>query len=289
MPSYLHHASPPPRSKVRAFIHTFLVILVPFVLAFLASWFFTRRPSKKMKTKKKKTLGQILPDPRDGAHQALLEPIPRCGVLIVGDVHGCLSELQALIHRHRVQYPEMPVVFVGDIVNKGPFSAECVAFIRSLPCSYAVRGNHDDEALRHIFLATKTREPPPERYQWTQKLSVPDVEWLQNLPYSLAIPALGVLVVHAGIDPGTPLANQSAEVMTTTRGWAHIYDGRHGFIVFGHDARSGLQQHSHAWGIDTGCVYGRRLSAARVWVEGEAVQRELVSVDALDVYEVHKG
>jgi bis(5'-nucleosyl)-tetraphosphatase (symmetrical) len=60
--------------------------------------------------------------------------------------------------------------------------------------------------------------------------------------------------------------------------WASQYDGALGHVVFGHDARRGLQQYPHATGLDTGCVYGGRLSALILpgW--------QIVSVPAARVY-----
>ena len=68
-------------------------------------------------------------------------------VLIVGDVHGCLEELKALLEKANYQDGKTTVVLAGDVCNKGPLSAETVAFCRqnNFLC---VRGNHDHAALK---------------------------------------------------------------------------------------------------------------------------------------------
>jgi predicted phosphodiesterase len=68
-------------------------------------------------------------------------------VLIVGDVHGCLDELKALLEKANYAAGRTSVVLVGDVCNKGPHSAATVAFCRqnNFLC---VRGNHDHSALK---------------------------------------------------------------------------------------------------------------------------------------------
>mmetsp|Transcript_21469 Transcript_21469/g.63366 ORF Transcript_21469/g.63366 Transcript_21469/m.63366 type:complete len:163 (+) Transcript_21469:447-935(+) len=111
---------------------------------------------------------------------------------------------------------------------------------------------------------------------------------------------MNTLVVHAGVVPGVPLVRQRPENLLKMRNilrrpgmalaaierdvdgssaWASAYDGSMGHIVFGHDAKRGLQREAHATGLDTGCCYGKELSALVL------PQREVVSVPARRVYE----
>ena len=94
----------------------------------------------------------------------------------------------------------------------------------------------------------------------------------------------GVRVVHAGVVPGVPIAQQQRRNLlkmralepdgTATsswreRSWAADYTGPP-HVVFGHNAQAGLQLCKAATGLDTGCVYGGSLSAL-VLAAGERV------------------
>ncbi len=116
-----------------------------------------------------------------------------------------------------------------------------------------------------------------------------DLEWLRELPYTISIPSLDALVVHAGLVPNVVLemqefgdmhsmrnlvsetveviagsigtsANAYSAVSSATEGvaWASVWAGRP-HVYFGHDAKRGLQQYEHATGLDTGCCYGECL------------------------------
>jgi len=99
-------------------------------------------------------------------------------------------------------------------------------------------------------------------------------------------------VVHGGLVPGVPLDRQDPDLMMNLRSieedgtptkklkgrpWAALWSGPER-IVFGHDAIRSLQEHRFATGLDTGCVYGRKLTALIL------PERRLVSVDARREY-----
>lgn len=90
-------------------------------------------------------------------------------LIIIGDVHGCLAELKLLLTQCDYRSERDTLVFVGDLVNKGPFSAEVVKFVRSIG-AVCVRGNHDDTAIFHALQANVHDVNPPERYQYLKEL-----------------------------------------------------------------------------------------------------------------------
>ena len=192
--------------------------------------------------------------------------------LIIGDVHGCIEELDALLEKYGAG---RQVVFVGDLVAKGPDSHAVVKRARKLEAR-AVLGNHDARALAYAKAIQKGDDPKmAERHIAVfETLTERDFEWLDTLPYVLKLKEHDTLVVHGGLRPGVPLKKQRPEDMMNLRSlideelpsyriegapWASLWKGPR--VVFGHDAIRGLQIHKHAIGLDTGCVYGGSLSA----------------------------
>ena len=91
-------------------------------------------------------------------------------LIIIGDVHGCLEELKLLLLHCSYRKETDKVVFVGDLVNKGPYSAEVVKFVRKIGAR-CVRGNHDDAALSKALKAKKSDKDLPSHYQYLKELN----------------------------------------------------------------------------------------------------------------------
>jgi len=215
-------------------------------------------------------------------------------VIAIGDVHGCIDELQDLL-RECDYRPGDLVVFLGDLVSKGPDSIAVVQMAREIG-AIGVRGNHDFEVVRwHQAIKSGVDSPVvgSEHFHIANCLTTADMKWLYSLPWYISSPDLGALFVHAGFVSGIRLGKQNPRLMMNMRSilpdgtvtskffnnwpWARLWDGPQ-TVLFGHDADRGLQQYEHAIGLDTGCVYGGRLTACIL------PEKKLVSVNARREY-----
>lgn len=215
--------------------------------------------------------------------------------IFVGDVHGCADELGDLLDALKYAQGVDTLVVVGDLVARGPDSGGAVRRAREAG-AIGVRGNHDEKVLlwwraaqahgrgvadRKIRLSDRHRVA-------VGQLMDPEFEWLDSLPLMKRFAAHNIVVVHAGVDPRHAFEQQEAVNLLHIRSvdehdrptrtldgrpWARVWSGPE-HIVFGHDARRALQLESFATGLDTGCCYGRALTAL-VLEEGESVAIDL--------------
>ena len=65
---------------------------------------------------------------------------------VVGDLHGCLEQLQTLLHAAQFDRERDRLFSVGDLIDRGPDSMDCVRLLRE-PWFFAVLGNHEKMAL----------------------------------------------------------------------------------------------------------------------------------------------
>jgi hypothetical protein len=213
--------------------------------------------------------------------------------ILIGDIHGCLDELGDLLEACAVDWKADRVISVGDLVAKGPDSHGVLQLVRETGIR-AVLGNHDAKLLTIGAEGARSGEADPDHHTVVAR-TLDEHDWalLGGLPLHLEFPELNLLVVHGGIRPGVPLAEQPRGVLMNLRSitaagapsnrvdagvpWASLWMGPE-HVVFGHDALRGLQQHPHATGLDTGCVYGRSLTALIL------PEHRLVSVPARRTY-----
>jgi len=228
--------------------------------------------------------------------------------IIIGDVHGCRSELEGLLDQVAFASGDR-LIFVGDLVARGPDSLGVLDVARRTG-AIVVRGNHEQKLLdwRNARTAWMHGEaaakPPISRMHRDIARSLRPVDWklLETAPLFVDLPEHGARIVHAGVVPGLSFHAQHPQTLMRirtvrlhsgeTRGkrgkaanvlWGTVYAGPPQ-VVFGHNAAPGLQLHPWATGLDTGCVYGGHLTAM-VLAHGQKIPRGLPARRAVLVSE----
>ncbi|MBA3540775.1 MAG: metallophosphoesterase [Deltaproteobacteria bacterium] len=220
--------------------------------------------------------------------------------IAIGDVHGCLEELDELLG---LLGPGHRLVFLGDLVDRGPDPVGVVRRVRELGAE-CVMGNHDEkhvrwaqhEAKRRANPAYKNpmRPLPDERRAQHAALGDDGVAFLASLPIKLAL-GDNWWAVHGGVAPRRAFAEQKSATLLRCRWvdeagamipspdpgpggrhWATMWAGPEN-LIYGHHVHGVEPRIDRAApgvmcvGIDTGCCFGGRLTAY-VIETGEAIQ-----------------
>jgi len=209
------------------------------------------------------------------------EQATRGRLFAVGDIHGCVDELVVLLGAIDPQ-PGDKLVFLGDYVDRGPSPKgviDCLIDLRdSLRCQTVfLRGNHEDMFCAFLgehgshgeaFLFNGGRQTlasygvkmGTQRAQVAALIPPPHLEFLRALELSHVVDPY--VFVHAGISPLHPLDQQQEEDLLWIR--EEFIRNRHRLaktVIFGHTPQREVLWHlPYKIGLDTGCVYGNKLS-----------------------------
>lgn len=224
--------------------------------------------------------------------------------LVIGDIHGQLDALDVTLDciASDPNHADLPLVFVGDYMDRGPHSAGVLNRLMALQTSdprdvYCLRGNHEQLLLNFLD------NPPMNAPVWfangglatlksfgirATKLDMRGERVLmvrERLKMELGDAALGFLqalpnmwqtgnvaVVHAGADPGKPLPDQEDDVLI----WGHVdfksrprADGI--WVVHGHTIVPNVMVHQGRISVDTGAFQTGALPAVAVSADGVCV------------------
>lgn len=218
--------------------------------------------------------------------------------ILIGDVHGCLVELEILLKRLSVTSKDT-VIFLGDLVDKGPHSPETVNLIRQSGWN-SLRGNHEDRYLRYLAHEEKKANVPGyfnpmrplqgEHLRTFQSLTPEDWSFLKSCPTMIRWD--DTILVHAGVDGSLPLDRQKMKDLLNLEKvggthWSGSYRGKN-HVVYGHSPTlsgkprivANSKSNSITFGLDTGCVHGGALTAMIIDPSGVSFE----SVPARKVY-----
>lgn len=233
---------------------------------------------------------------------------------IIGDVHGCFDELNELLEKlgyklarnarnsFDVQNPPgRKAVFVGDLVDRGTNSPDVLRLAMSMTRegkAFCVPGNHDAKLLKYLSgrqvtvshgLAETVAQLENEPAEFRREVA----EFIDSLVSHYVFDNGKLVVAHAGMKEnlqgrGSGRVRDFALYGETTGetdefglpvryNWAADYRGR-AMVVYGHVPTPNPEWLNNTICIDTGCVFGGRLTALRY------PEKELVAVNARRVY-----
>jgi protein phosphatase len=237
---------------------------------------------------------------------------------IIGDVHGCYAELLDLLDRLGYQIVHQPdenglpsltatppsgrkAIFVGDLGDRGPNTPAVYRLVMNMVSAGTARcvlGNHDDKLLRHLRgnkvkishgFAETVAQLETENQDFRDRIR-------DFLAYRVAHYELDggrLVVAHAGLKQefigrasgtvrsfalyGDTTGETDELGLPVRRDWALEYRGP-ALVVYGHTPVAHPARVNNTINIDTGCVFGGRLSALRY------PERDIVSVQARQKY-----
>ena len=232
---------------------------------------------------------------------------------IVGDVHGCLEELVALlaaldyrVDRRRQAFAVTPprrrtLVFVGDLVDRGPAAPDVLRLAMSMVregTALCVAGNRDVELVRALrgravkvtrgmMRTLKQLEAEPDGFHKET------MRFLRGLPSQLVLDKGRLAIAHAGLKEAMQGRDSAAarafalfgelngkrdeSGLPVRKNWAAKYRGK-ALVVHGHTPVTQPVWQNNTVNIDTGCVYGGHLTALRY------PERKTVSIPAAAIY-----
>ena len=203
-------------------------------------------------------------------------------VIIFGDIHGCHQEWQDLMDKLKVTSKDR-LISVGDLICKGPSSRKTLDMAMSMKNLTCIIGNHELRFLRAWEEGKRPTKPydAPVLEELGQQFEK-YMTFISNWPHYIEDPEF--LVIHGGLRPGVELSQQDPTDLAHLRTvppddkpWYEYYTAKRP-VIFGHWAQKGLVVRNNAIGLDTGCVYGKKLSAVLL------PEREIVSVPARKAY-----
>ncbi|AFL49717.1 serine/threonine protein phosphatase 1 [Sinorhizobium fredii] len=190
----------------------------------------------------------------------------------VGDIHGCLAQLDDLLEAIESSAPGGRVIFLGDLVDRGPESRGVVERIMAGPTKagwqwITLKGNHEDMLL-------SARKGLAEMSSWLMNggdetlesyggaIPLSHLVWMAELPSIIIEPYR--IFVHAGVEETIPLEEQDDDIllwMRTEPNYSGYYWGRH--VCHGHTpSSSNPRTVGNRTNVDSGAVFGGVLSCA---------------------------
>ncbi|MDR2089172.1 MAG: polynucleotide kinase-phosphatase [Clostridiales Family XIII bacterium] len=225
---------------------------------------------------------------------------------IIGDVHGCHDELCELLRK--LGYAVTPegdsatppegrrAIFLGDLCDRGPGNVETLRLVMGMARegnALCVAGNHDMKLLRKLNGAdvkhTHGFDKTLEQFNGESDAFVSETKrFLAGLRSHYVLDGGRLVVAHAGLKEcyqgrssgrvrdfclyGDTTGESDEYGLPVRLPWAEEYRGK-ALVVYGHTPAAEVEFLNKTVCIDTGCVFGGKLTAYR-YPENEIAQAE---------------
>jgi serine/threonine protein phosphatase 1 len=200
-------------------------------------------------------------------------------IFAVGDIHGCYEKLRALMDKIPLNMEQDQLLFIGDYIDRGPGSIEVLDYLidlkKRLPGTLFLKGNHEDMLQNYLdgndrftYLLNsgqQTLDAYLNKQDVSEDYPVPSahLEFLSEL--RLYYQTENYIFVHAGMRDKVPLESQLENDLLWIRDefiYSDYYFGKP--VVFGHTPFKEPLVQTNKIGIDTGAVYGNRLTCVQL-------------------------
>lgn len=200
-------------------------------------------------------------------------------IYAVGDIHGCYEKLLVLMEKIDIDFESDRLVFLGDYIDRGPQSFEVVAYLAELKQRYTntifLKGNHEEMLEKYLsgedritYLVNggqQTLESYMNRPRPEGEPAIPSthLEFFKSL--RIYHETQNYIFVHAGLKNKVPLEKQKTEDLLWIR--RRFIESKYDYgkmVVFGHTPLPEPLLLPNKIGIDTGAVYGNRLTCVRL-------------------------
>ena len=200
-------------------------------------------------------------------------------IFVVGDIHGCMDKLRALIEKIPINIARDQLVFIGDYIDRGRRSVEVVDYLidlkKRIPDTIFLKGNHEDMLENYLdgsdrftYLLNggqQTLDAYLNRSNNPEEFPVPaeHLEFFSSL--HLYYQTDDYIFVHAGLRKKVPLEKQDKTDLLWIRDEFIYSDFDFGkLVIFGHTPFKEPLVRTNKIGIDTGAVYGNRLTCVQL-------------------------
>ena len=197
----------------------------------------------------------------------------------IGDIHGCFDKLRGLMDKIDIDFANDLLIFLGDYIDRGPDSYDVVEYLIQLKKQHQnivfLKGNHEEmlgnylKGSDRLLYLVNGGQKTIESYQKQSMSSGADlipqehIIFFKNL--DLFYQTDNYIFVHAGLREKVPLENQGPDDLLWIRHKFIKSDYEFGkTIVFGHTPLSQPLVHQNKIGIDTGAVYGNKLTCVKL-------------------------